>query len=249
MIDLSTHREALSRTSVRALLLVLLYCLPIFLVARPIIDPDIWWHLREGQWIVSRHAVPTMDPFSTYGVGRLWIAYSWLFEVLVYGLFRGLGLLGIVAYVAGLSLLITWTLHALLRRLQPDPALACLLTAAGILTMGPVLVHPRPWLLTILFFIVEVGLINAARRSDPRWRLLPLPLIFALWANINIQFIYGLFVLGLAAIEPLIERHEAPGAGARQLRFRWMAGIFLLSSLATLVHPMVSTCTCRSSTR
>jgi hypothetical protein len=190
MMDLSAHREALSRTSMRALLLVLLYCLPIFLVVRPIIDdPDIWWHLREGQWIVSHHAVPTIDPFSTYGVGRRWIAYSWLFEVLVYGLFRRLGLLGIVVYAAALSLLITWTLHAMLRRLQPDPALACILTAAGILTMGPVLVQPRPWLLTILFFIAEVGLINAARRSGRRWRLLLLPVIFALWANINIQFV------------------------------------------------------------
>jgi hypothetical protein len=237
MVDLSAHREAPARTSIRALLLVLLYCLPIFLVMRPIIDPDIWWHLREGQWIVSHHAVPTTDPFSTYGVGRRWIAYSWLFEVLVYGLFQGFGLWGIVAYVAALSLLVTWTLHAILRRLQPDPALACLLTAAGVLTMGPVLVHPRPWLFTILFFIAEVGLINAARRSGWRWRLLLLPVIFALWANINIQFVYGLFVLGLAALEPLIESREAPGAGARQPRFRWMAGSFFLSTLATLVNP------------
>ena len=107
MVDLSAHREAPARTSIRALLLVLLYCLPIFLVMRPIIDPDIWWHLREGQWIVSHHAVPTTDPFSTYGVGRRWIAYSWLFEVLVYGLFQGFGLWGIVAYVAAISLLVT----------------------------------------------------------------------------------------------------------------------------------------------
>jgi hypothetical protein len=43
--------------------------------------------------------------------------------------------------------------------------------------------------------------------------------------------------LGLAVIEPLIESYEAPGAGAYQPRFRWMAGTFFLSILATLVNP------------
>ena len=237
MIESSLLQETRSRTFLRAVLLALLYCLPILLATRPIVDPDIWWHLREGQGIVSHYAVPTTDPFSTYGLGKPWIAYSWLFEVLVYGLFRCFGLPGLVVYVAALSLVITAALHASLSRLQPHSSLVAILTAAGILAMAPVLIHPRPWLLTILFFILEVGLIGAARQSGRRWTLLLLPMMFALWANINIQFVYGLFVLGLAAIEPLIEPHKASDAQARQLRFRWMVGIFLLSSLATLLNP------------
>jgi hypothetical protein len=237
MIESSLLQETRSRTFLRAVLLALLYCLPILLATRPLVDPDIWWHLREGQWIVSHYAVPTTDPFSTHGLGKPWIAYSWLFEVLVYGLFRCFGLPGLVVYVAALSLVITAALHAFLRRIQPHSSLVAILTATGILAMAPVLVHPRPWLLTILFFIVEVGLIGAARQSGRSWTLLLLPMMFGLWANINIQFVYGLFVLGLAAIEPLIEPYTASDAQARQLRFRWMVGIFLLSSLATLLNP------------
>jgi hypothetical protein len=76
----------------RLAILVLLYSIPAFQAMLPIDDPDIWWHLRTGQWIVEHGRVPTEDPFSTYGMGKPWIAYSWLFEILVYLVFRNLGL-------------------------------------------------------------------------------------------------------------------------------------------------------------
>src|SRR5216683_2769961 len=237
MIESSLPQDTLSRSALRALLLVLLYCLPILLATRPIVDPDIWWHLREGQWIVSHHAVPTTDPFSTYGLGKRWIAYSWLFEVLVYGLYRSLGLLGLVLYTAALAMLITWALHGLLDRFQPDPAIACILTAAGILAMAPVLIHPRPWLPTIFFFIVEVTLVFMARQSGDRWPLLFLPPIFVIWANVHIQFVYGFFVLGVAAVEPLIEGDGGRDRAIRQGRFWWMARLLVVCGLATLVNP------------
>ena len=221
----------------RALLLVLLYCLPLFLAIRPITDPDIWSHLRYGQWIVEHRAIPFTDAFSSYGSGKRWIAYSWLFEVLLYGLYRSLGLSGLVVYTMALAILITWALHALMDRLQPDPAIACILTAAGILAMAPILIHPRPWLPTVFFFIVEVSLVLVARQSGARWPLLFLPPIFALWANMHIQFVYGLFVLGVAALESLIEGGGGPDRPNRQGRFGWVAGLLVVCSLATLVNP------------
>ena len=33
-------------------------------------DPDIWWHLRTGDWILAHHTVPSTDPFSSYGMGK-----------------------------------------------------------------------------------------------------------------------------------------------------------------------------------
>src|SRR5258708_33897789 len=44
-------------------------------------DPDIWWHLATGRRILQHHAVPMTDPFSSYGLGKPWIAYSWLFDI------------------------------------------------------------------------------------------------------------------------------------------------------------------------
>jgi hypothetical protein len=223
--------------ALRALLLVLLFSLPILITIRPVRDLDIWWHLREGQWIIEHHTVPVTDPFSSYGAGKRWLAYSWLFEVVVYGLYHAFGLLGLVLYTASMAVLITLALHGLVRQAGADFTIACILTAGGVIAMAPVLVHPRPWLLTIFFFTLELYLIGVFRRAGRPWPLLLLPPLFALWASINIQFVYGLFVLAIATIEPLAERPWTANARARQVLYSPMAALFAACLLATLVNP------------
>src|SRR5947208_7038274 len=79
-------------------LLSVVFVLPVLVSLRPVDDWDIWWHLRTGQWITEHHQVTTTDPFSTYGADRPWVAYSWLFEVLIWRLYEWLGLVGIIVY-------------------------------------------------------------------------------------------------------------------------------------------------------
>src|SRR5512147_1796905 len=71
----------------------------------PVDDPDIWWHLRTGEWIVRAGWVPATDPFSSFGYQKPWIAYSWLFELIVYGVHLVFGLQGIVFFTVTLALL------------------------------------------------------------------------------------------------------------------------------------------------
>jgi hypothetical protein len=42
------------------------------MTARNAVDPDLWWHLRTGQWIVETGHVPHTDPFSFTRQGRPW---------------------------------------------------------------------------------------------------------------------------------------------------------------------------------
>ena len=42
----------------RLLLVTLLYLLPAFQALLPVEDPDLWWHLRTGQWIIEHGQVP-----------------------------------------------------------------------------------------------------------------------------------------------------------------------------------------------
>ena len=44
----------------------------LFAVQR-IADPDTWWHLRTGQWILENGAVPDADPFSFTVPGAPWL--------------------------------------------------------------------------------------------------------------------------------------------------------------------------------
>jgi len=197
-------------------------------------DPDIWWHLRTGEWILQHHAVPRVDPFSGPNAGKPWQAYSWLFELLSIKLFQGFGLPGIVGYSAGMVLAITIALRHLIKRLQSDFTIVALLTFTTCFSLGH-LFTPRPWLFTILFFVLEIDILMHARKTGRKRELLWLPVIFALWSNIHIQFIDGLLVLGLAVAES-IATHWGIGDKTR-LRAPWLAAAFAGSVLATMANP------------
>ena len=138
-------------------LTLLLYTMPALLAMRGAMmaDPDVWWHLRTAESITEHHAVPRTDPFTTFGAGHPWAAYSWLFELLLLGLFRSFGLYGIVLYTSTMLLLITVAVHRLVRESLGDTPVGVMLTFLVCFSMGH-LYTPRPWLFTILLFVVEL---------------------------------------------------------------------------------------------
>ena len=221
---------------VQTLVLAALFAVPALICvhAACVIDLDIWWHLRTGEWILAHHAVPQVDPFSGPLAGRPWLAYSWLYELVAVKLFHWLGLAGIVAYSSGMVLAITVAMYHMVRRVQRDFSLAVLLSFAAVFCMGR-LYTPRPWLFTILLFILELDILMQARRTGRVRGLLWLPAIFALWANVHIEFVDGLMVLGLAWAETLAA-HWGLGAETR-VRPVWMGGALAASALATLANP------------
>jgi hypothetical protein len=220
----------------QVMVLTLLFAAPALLCLHAINigDPDTWWHLRTGEWILQHHAVPRVDPFSGVNAGRPWQAYSWLFEVLTTRLFQRFGLVGIAAYTVGMVLAITVALRHLIQRLQSDVLVTALLTSAACFSLGHLLT-PRPWLFTILFFVLEVDILMRARRTGRVRELLWLPVIFALWSNVHIQFIDGLVVLAIVLAEAVVARW---GIGERtRLQVPSMLAASVASVAATLVNP------------
>lgn len=220
----------------QALATTLLYIVPAFVYLRfaSAADLDIWWHLRAGQWIAQHHAIPHVDLFSSATMGKPWEAYSWLFALLNFQLFQWLGLSGIVVYTAGMILAITVALHHLVKRLQQDFSIGILLTGAICLTMGRLYV-PRPWLFTILSSVFELNILMYVRKTGRLRELLWLPAIFALWANVHIQFIDGLVILGIALTESLLTLRRT--AEVTRIPLRSIALTFLGCLLATLLNP------------
>jgi hypothetical protein len=225
----------------RLVILVLLYCIPASQAMVPFIDPDIWWHFRTGQWIFSHGQVPVTDPFSTYGMGKPWVAYSWLFEILVYALFTKLGLMGILVFTVSMSFLIALVLHGALRQARLPFIVEVFPMAAALGAMSSLL-SPRPWLFSILFFTVELFILFHVRRTGKIAPLVALPPLFVLWANLHIQFIYGLAVLGLFLMEvllsqlPSLEGDKAVSAPSPLGRLSFLLLACLLATLITPYH-------------
>ena len=54
-------------------------------------EPDIWWQIRTGEWIIDHQKVPTVDVFSYTQQGQDWINIKWGFEVLAAWISKTLG--------------------------------------------------------------------------------------------------------------------------------------------------------------
>jgi len=234
----ATHPGAGRRADqiAQTIVTTILFAVPAFICIHMafVTDPDVWWHIRTGEWIVQHRAVPWADPYSAQLAGKPWMDYSWLFELAVFKLFHAFGLKGFIAYSAAMILAITVALHHLARRLQRDFSLAVLLTFAGLYSMGH-LYTPRPWMFTILLFVLEIDILMHVRKTGKLRELAWLPVIFALWANVHIEFVDGLFVFGLALAEALLARWW-PTLPTRS-RPGWLGVAFFASLCATLVNP------------
>jgi hypothetical protein len=223
---LPLSRPDSSRTDriAQSILVGMLLAFPAFSVLRSVsgcvVDPDIGWHLRAAQWIFDHHAFPHADPFSRAVGGAPWQAYSWFFELILLRLYSWFSLQGLVLFTAAMLVLIAAALWHMLSRLHADFFQRALLAAVVMVCLAK-MGTPRPWLFTILFFIIEMDILMQSRRDGRSRELLWLPPLFALWANVHIQFIDGLLVLALAAAEPLLQRWWRSGdtrcASARHL--------------------------------
>ena len=233
------HEEAIRRVAI----LTLIYLIPAIWILQPvIIDPDIWWHLQAGKWILEHGTLPTTDPFSAYGEGKPWIAYSWLFEIGLYGLVQASGEIGILLYTLVGSWMIMLLLHWIIGKRINDFATVCGLMTVSVVALSKVFT-PRPWLLTILFFAITLEAVLSLREGKRSGWFWLLPAVYVVWANVHIQFIYGLGLLGLACIAPFIDRWVYLGE-QRQVAMLWgckswknLVGLTVLCILGTLVTP------------
>ncbi len=207
-----------------------------------ILDLDIWWHLKVGDWIVQHAAVPHTGILSRTAAGRPWVAYSWGYEVLLSRAYAWFGLLGIGLYGTLLTVGVTFAVYWMLRRIAGRFWAACLLT---VVCCYPFLfmIMPRPVFFSIILFCVVLTLLFEANRSGRLKALVWLPLIFLLWTNLHIQFVYGLVPLGLLlGVSVLLWAFERVGISPsflapRSLPVGTLAVIFLGCLVATCVGP------------
>lgn len=237
----SEIRGLANRPVIRSLSLVILFTAFTHFepLSTAILDHDLWWHLRGGDEIVARHTFPYHGVFTQHAE-RPWIEYSWGFEVILARLYHWFGLMGIVGLRNGFELLITAILFVLLYRGLGDFWQAWVLAGVGIWILHHCL-GPRPMLFSITIFAVQLGIIFEARRRARAGLLWLVPPLFVLWANLHIQFLYGVIVLLLLALTTWLE-HAFPARWwnrlqAPQLPLPQVLCVLGLSILGTLIGP------------
>jgi hypothetical protein len=183
------------------------------------IQSDTWWHLRAGQEMWSRQFLMLHDEFSFTVAGTYWPNHEWLSEVVLYLAYRAGGLPGLTAFAA---LCLTGALALSWRLIRGGPAIRLLYMAAAMPSVAMVWTV-RPHVFTLLLLMVVVHLLL-------RKLYWPLPLLFAVWANLHGAVALGLVVLGAVTL--------AEGWIAGRARFLRMLLVCVACFAATLVTPL-----------
>src|SRR5262249_38038086 len=82
-------------TSFLAVLVMVLIGWQFALVGWHLNDPDIWWHLRNAQYLFQHQQLPSHDMYSFTVAGHPWVSHEWLSEIPYYFAYRALGLSGL----------------------------------------------------------------------------------------------------------------------------------------------------------
>jgi hypothetical protein len=193
-------------------------------------DPDPYWHIATGRWIIAHGAVPSVDPFSYTKLGAPWSAVEWLSELVFTVAFDHFGWRGLInvtalSFAASMALLV----QVLLRYLPPVHALAAM-AAAWAVCLHHLLARPHifSYPLVVLWM---AGLVEARRqeRAPSLW-LVPLML---LWANMHSSFMLGLMFAGLFGAEALFAARDRSARWAVVRRWGLFGALILGAALLT----------------
>jgi len=166
------------------------------MTARTAVDPDLWWHLRTGEWILEHHAVPHSDSFSFTRADAQWVSHEWLSEVTFFALWKSGGPAALIIFS---SIITTIGFLFLYFRCPTEPHWAAAATVIGALASAPCW-GTRPQMFTFALASLLLWLLNRAEHF-PRC-LLCIPPLFLLWLNLHAGFALGpalltLYTLGL----------------------------------------------------
>lgn len=170
----------------------------------PIQDPDFWWHLKTGEYIVENRELPTDDPFSHTDISagekreRFILTQYWLYQIMLYGAYAAAGLKGVIGFRALVLTLMFYSVTSRIRRHNVNGFLALIILSLSLLAFASNHLNDRPQVFSFFFASILIGIMEKAKRGG-KLSVLLLPLML-LWSNIHGGFVVGDILIGLFAL-------------------------------------------------
>jgi hypothetical protein len=208
----------------------------------PVRNSDLLMHRAVGRAVAEHKFDFQTDPFCFTSEGARWVDHSWLFGLFAYGM-NQMGSWGDGALIALKALLLA-ALAELMLRVSRRPGrslwIPSLCVGLAILALSPWALL-RPAVVSYLFLGLTLYLVDAPRRARlanpdrPQgfWNIgWLIPLVCALWVNIDSWFLMGPILVALYLLGELLEGSRPARAHAGNL-----AAVLVVSVLACLANP------------
>lgn len=168
-----------------------------------LVDPDLWWHIRTGDLILSTHHWPTVDPYSFTVAGQPWIDCEWVGDLLLASVARVGGVLGLGILLMVLSAVVMLALYGF-ATLRSGNSKAGFVSAGFLCSLAFASFTLRPQMLGYLFLVLTLIALEKFRRGK-QLAIWFLPLLFLLWINTHGSWIIGLGTIFVYWVSGLFE--------------------------------------------
>jgi hypothetical protein len=228
-----THR--LRRITSGQLLVVAAFVVILCVLVRRGGDPDIFWHLVTGQWMVDHHQIVSHDLFTFTVAGKQWVDPEYTTEVIAYLIFK-LGGLTLVSVAFGAVTFVGFLLIWRRVRLEnANPVIAAIVIGVAGLA-GAAVWGPRPQMITFALTGLELLWLDRYLRGRSR-AIYWLPLVMIAWANLHGGFLFGLVPVGVAAFVEAVHWVRRVDGDEHKRRTRNLLLVFVACVVAAFVNP------------
>lgn len=200
------------------------------------LDPDLGWHLKVGEQILTEKQVPDINYYNYTLNGQKWVDHEWLSDAIMFWLYNNFGYLSLNLLFAFIALATLIILNIFTRKYFLKNKKAMLFIIAfqilGLFVMSPhigVRIQEIALLNILLLLIIihlyekkcsdNLNILNQAgteqrniqKKYDKNYKILFwLPFLFYFWACLHGTFLIGLFILflwiGIKLLKSIIDR-------------------------------------------
>ncbi|MCW5907925.1 MAG: hypothetical protein KIS94_08715 [Chitinophagales bacterium] len=183
--------------------LFLLFLIAVAFSLKSLREPDLWWQIRTGEWILENLQVPKQDVFSFTYAGSEWVNVKWGSEVLFALLTKLSGPESVFLLQAVVSCLVVFFLFRT-AKLRAASTFALVVSLLFTLLVSEYRINGRPEMFSHLFTVAYVFVLLRHRKhpSNNIYWLIPLQI---LWANLHEAFGIGIVLVGIFFISEWIE--------------------------------------------
>jgi len=210
----------------------------------PLIDGDVWWHIRAGEAVLRTGAIPNVDTWSIVGQGRPWTSQDWGANVLL-AAFNSLGPWGQTALSFLFGAIVVGSFWILWRAIAVRAPGIGWLSRIVWLSIGLVLGGPVMGVrVQVLDLLMSAAVIWICWHflADPRRRwLIGLPVVAVLWANLHAGWVLLFLIVGAVivgeAFDRLLRRDIAGPASLEWAQLRDLALALVVAAVALVLNP------------
>ncbi len=200
-------------------------------------DPDYYWHLKSGEYIVGNWTLPHTDIFSYTMADQKWVLHEWLFQVILYGIHATMGEVWIKILSATAITFTIFSIFQISKRQSSGRISACCVILFFPLLIFPFMA-PRPQIFSYLFFTFFIYAILETKYFHNKQALYFLPLIMIGWVNLHGGYIVGIALLMLYLATEFLSSWQRTGSIKNGLQTTRMTSIItMLTILAAGCNP------------